>query len=87
MMLPGLISLAFYKRVPTVPQFALGLAASVGLGALIGYPFPGTPIRGGPWLAALSAAILYVAIVAYFYYRYRPRPAATSAPTPPTVAP
>ncbi|HXQ94414.1 MAG TPA: hypothetical protein VN864_04505 [Thermoplasmata archaeon] len=86
MMLPGLISLAFYKRVPTIPQFALGLAASVGIGALIGYPFSGNPIRGGPFWAGFSAGVLYVAIVAVFYYLYRPRPAVPPESVPPAAA-
>ncbi len=76
MMLPGLISLAFYKRRPKLGQVLLGFVSTVVLSALLGYPFPGNPLSHGgtilgPLSAAITGAILYFAVVAYFYYRYR----------------
>jgi drug/metabolite transporter (DMT)-like permease len=87
MMLPGLISLAFYKRRPTWGQVTVGLVASVGIGALIGYPFPGNPIQGGPVIAGASAGILYLAVVAYFYYRYNPNRVKAPETSPPIASP
>ncbi len=50
-MLPGLISLAFYKRSPRLGQVIRGLVATVVFSALLGYPFPGNPLsHGGPFL-------------------------------------
>jgi hypothetical protein len=76
MMLPGLISFAFYKRSPRLGQAVLGLVITVVFSAVLGYPFSGNPLSHGgpllgPLLAAVSGAILYLAVVAYFYYRYR----------------
>jgi hypothetical protein len=76
MMVPGLISLAFYKRRPRLGQVLVGFVLTVVLSALLGYPFPGNILSHGgpvvgPALAAASGAILYLAVVAYFYYRYR----------------
>jgi len=36
MILPGLVSLAFYKRTPTTAQIVVGLAATVALSAVMG---------------------------------------------------
>jgi hypothetical protein len=76
MMLPGLISVAFYRRRPPLGQVVLGLAATVALSAVLGYPFAGNPLsHGGPIIgplaAAISGVVLYLAVVAFIYYYYR----------------
>jgi glucose-6-phosphate-specific signal transduction histidine kinase len=82
MMLPGLISVAFYKRRPPWSQVVLGLVVTVALSAVLGYPFVGNPLSHGgpivgPLLGAISGAVLYLVIVAIIFYhywgRFRPR--------------
>jgi hypothetical protein len=82
MMLPGLISIAFYKRRPKLGQVVLGFVTTVILSALLGYPFAGNPLSHGgplvgPLLGAISAALVYLVVVGYFYYRYRKLPQAS----------
>lgn len=84
MILPGLISIAFYRRMPTRLQIALGLAFTVVVSGLLGYAqFYGTS-RAVPnaALAIVGGVILYVAVLAYFVYVYFPKHMAT-APAPP----
>lgn len=85
MILPGLISLAFYKRRPSYLQIALGLAATVALSALLGYvQAVGTPrVWENVVLAVVGGVLLYVALLAYLIYRYQPRHVRQGAPTPP----
>jgi hypothetical protein len=90
MMLPGLISVAFYKRRPPVSQVVLGLRATLALSAVLGYPFAGNPFsHGGPIIgplaAAISGAVLYLAVIAFIYYYYREKlpNAGTAAPVAP----
>jgi hypothetical protein len=88
MILPGLISLAFYKRAPTAAQVVLGLAATVALSAVLGYISPGGPLGqlGSVLVAIAGGVILYMAIWAYLQYRYRPAhatPAIPNSPAPP----
>ncbi len=94
MILPGLISIAFYKRRPSRLQVALGLVATALLSALLGYIQDEGTSR--VWLnvalAIVGGVLLYVAILAYLLYRYQPRhpaqappaenPAKDSAPRP-----
>ena len=89
MFVPGIISLAFYKRRPSRVQVILGLVATVVLSALLGYISPGGPIgqTGSVILAMVGGVILYVVILAVLVYWYQPRhakpPMATSsAPSP-----
>src|SRR5258708_15912740 len=44
MFVPGIISLAFYKRRPSRVQVILGLVATIVLSALLGYISPGGPL-------------------------------------------
>ncbi len=72
---PGLISVAFYRRRPTVFQVALGTAFTVGASGVLGYlQDAGTPRA---WenvaLAIVGGLILYVAILAYLLYVYLPK--------------
>jgi hypothetical protein len=81
MILPGLISLAFYKRRPSGFQIALGLAATIALSALLGYlQLVGSP---GVWenvaLAVVGGVVLYLAILAYLFHRFRSKVPLTPA--------
>ena len=82
MILPGVISIAFYKRRPSKLQIALGLAATIALSGLLGYLQDEGTSR--VWLnvalAILGGAILYVAILAYLVYWYQPRHAKAELP-------
>jgi hypothetical protein len=81
--LPGVISLAFYKRRPSPLQIALGLVATIALSGLLGYIQDVGTSR--VWLnvaaAIVGGVVLYVAILAYLLYRYQPRHAKHNAPT------
>jgi|HubBroStandDraft_1064217.scaffolds.fasta_scaffold15639_3 hypothetical protein len=73
MILPGLISLAFYRRRPSTVQIALGLTATILLSALLGYISPaGSLGRDGSVLVAIiGGVLLYAAILAYLLYHFR----------------
>jgi uncharacterized BrkB/YihY/UPF0761 family membrane protein len=75
MILPGLISVAFYRRRPTALQIALGLIFTVVLSGLLGYVQDvGTPrVWENVTLAIVGGVILYAAILVYLIYRYLPR--------------
>ena len=89
MFVPGIISLAFYKRRPSRVQVILGLVATIVLSAFLGYISPGGPIGqiGSVILAVIGGVILYVAILAYLVYRYQPRHAKPPMATSPAPAP
>ena len=89
MFAPGIISLAFYKRKPSLVQVILGLVATVVLSALLGYISPGGPLGqvGSVIVAVVGGVILYVVILAYLLYRYQPRHAKPPMPTPTAPAP
>lgn len=87
MILPGLISVAFYRRRPTRLQVAGGLAFTIALSALLGYVQDvGTP---RVWLnvaeAIVGGVILYAAILLYLVYVYLPKRARSAGPTPTEV--
>jgi hypothetical protein len=91
MILPGLISAAFYRRRPSALQIGLGLVFTVVLSGLLGYlQDVGTSrVWENVALAIVGGVILYVAILAYLVYRYFPKrasagdPQAPAAPAPP----
>lgn len=91
MILPGLISIAFYRRRPTALQIALGLVFTVVVSALLGYwQDAGTSfVWYNVILAIIGGVILYVAILAYFVYVYFPKRQkdASEAVTTPTTPP
>jgi uncharacterized membrane protein YeaQ/YmgE (transglycosylase-associated protein family) len=89
MFVPGIISLAFYKRRPSRVQVILGLVATVVLSALLGYISPPVPFGqlGSVILAVVGGVILYVAILAILLYWYQPRQAKPRTPTPLAPAP
>ncbi len=82
MILPGLISIAFYRRRPGRLQVTLGLVATVALSGLLGYLQDEGTSR--VWLnvaiAIVGGVALYVAILAYLVYRYFPRHDALAGP-------
>jgi hypothetical protein len=86
MFAPGIISLAFYKRKPSLVQVILGLVATVVLSALLGYISPGGPL-GQVGSAVVGGVILYVVILALLLYWYQPRHAKPPMSTPPAPAP
>jgi hypothetical protein len=89
MMLPGLISIAFYKRRPSALQIGLGLAATVVLSALLGYVSPGGPLGqlGSVIVAVVGGVALYIAILWYLIYFYQPRHANQTMRAPPSNPP
>jgi hypothetical protein len=89
MILPGLISLVFYKRTPRPWQVIVGLLATVALSALLGYVSPTGPLTrdGSVLVAIIGGVILYVVVLAFLYYRYHPKSVGTPRPTSPTTPP
>ena len=75
MILPGLISAAFYRRRPSALQIGLGLAFTVVLSGLLGYiQDVGTSrVWDNVALAIVGGVILYVAILVYLVYYYFPK--------------
>ncbi len=84
MFVPGIISLAFYKRRPSRVQVILGLVATVVLSALLGYISPPGALGqlGSVIAAVIGGVILYVATLALLLYWYQPRHARPATPTP-----
>ncbi len=90
MILPGLISVAFYRRRPSTIQISLGVVFTVVLSGLLGYiQDVGTSrVWENVALAIVGGVILYVAILAYLVYRYLPKRAkAEEQQTPSSSAP
>src|SRR5207245_540499 len=89
MFVPGIISLAFYKRRPSRVQVILGLVATIVLSALLGYISPSGSLGqvGSVILAVVGGVILYVVILAVLLYWYQPRHAKPRTQAPPTPAP
>lgn len=89
MILPGLISVAFYRRRPSTAQVVLGVAATVVLSALLGYVSPPGPLTqlGSVVVAIAGGVLLYVGVLLYLVYRYQPRHAAAVASHPPATSP
>lgn len=89
MILPGLISLAFYRRRPTRLQVVLSVAFTVVVSGLLGYwQDYGTPrVWLNVVLAIVGGVALYLAIYAYLVYRYFPRHPVVSPPAPQTPVP
>jgi hypothetical protein len=75
MILPGLISIAFYRKRPGLGGVALGLALTVVLSGALGYISPGGPlgVEGSVLFAILGGALLYFAVLAYLYLVYYPK--------------
>lgn len=91
MILPGLISVAFYRRRPTALQTGLGLAITIGLSGLLGFwqDYGTSRVWVNTALAIAGGLVLYFAILAYLTFRYFPRQeriAATSTSPPAFLA-
>jgi hypothetical protein len=76
MMLPGLVSLAFYRRRPKSGQIVLGAAFTVVASAALGYFSPGGPLGqlGSVIVAVVGGVAIYFGILLYLYTRYGTRP-------------
>jgi len=83
MFIPGLISVAFYRRRPTTVQIVLGLVFTIVFSALLGYwQDDGTSrVWENTILAVVGGVVLYVVILAYLLYRYLPKHSSTTGPT------
>jgi len=82
MILPGLISLVFYKRPPRRTQVILGLIATIVLSAALGYISPPGPlgVDSSIVVAIVGGVAIYFAILAYLQFRYYPKHAGAAAP-------
>jgi hypothetical protein len=89
MILPGLISIAFYRKRPTPVQIALGLVATIALSAALGYISPGGPLGqlGSVIVAIIGGVAIYFVILWYLISVYQPKHAASAAPNSPTSPP
>src|SRR2546425_11253468 len=89
MFVPGIISLAFYKRRPSRVQVILGLVATIGLSALLGYISPGGPLGqvGSILLAVRRGGVPYAVNFAVTLYRHQPRHRKQPMTTPQALAP
>lgn len=85
MILPGLVSVAFYRRRPSAAAVALGLVFTGVLSGLLGYwQDYGTPrVWENTFVAIVGGVVLYVVILVFLLYYYFPKHEATSGPTPP----
>lgn len=89
MILPGLVSVAFYRRRPTALQVALGVVFTVVVSGLLGYwQDEGTSfVWDNVVLAIIGGVILYVAILAYLVYVYLPKRAKLANPADTRTSP
>ena len=89
MILPGLVSLAFYRRRPSNGSIVLGLGFTVVLSAALGYVSPGGPLGrwGSVLVAIVGGVVLYLGILAYLFTRYRARSGSPPASTSPPASP
>ena len=87
MILPGLVSVAFYRRRPSTLQVGLGLVFTVALSGLLGYiQDVGTSrVWENVVIAIVGGIALYAAILAYLVFWYFPKHAKLAEqPTPNT---
>ncbi len=91
MIIPGLISVAFYRRRPTTLQIALGLVFTIVVSGLLGYwqDYGTSRVWENTLIAIVGGVILYVAILVYLLYRYLPKQASANVPSsvPPSAPP
>jgi uncharacterized BrkB/YihY/UPF0761 family membrane protein len=83
MIVPGLISVAFYRRRPTAVQFVLSLAFTIVVSGLLGYwqDYGTSRVWENTILAIVGGVVLYLAILAFLLYYYLPRHPGSNAPT------
>ena len=91
MIIPGLISVAFYRRCPTTVQIVLGLVFTIVVSGLLGYwqDYGTSRVWENTILAIVGGVILYVAILVYLLYRYLPKHASANvlSSVPPSSPP
>lgn len=90
MILPGLVSVAFYRRRPSAFQVSLGMAFTVGLSGALGYiQDVGTSrVWENVAVAIAGGVVLYVVILVYLVRVYLPKRAkAASEPSVPPTPP
>jgi uncharacterized membrane protein YeaQ/YmgE (transglycosylase-associated protein family) len=75
MIIPGLISVAFYRRRPTTVQIVLGLVFTIVVSGLLGYwqDYGTSRVWENTLLAVVGGVVLYVAVLLYLLYRYFPK--------------
>jgi hypothetical protein len=74
MMLPGLLSVAFYRRRPTGAQVAIGVVSTGILSGVLGAILPPGALgrTGSIVLAVVGGILLFVAILLFLVYVYQP---------------
>ena len=91
MMLPGLISVAFYRRRPSASQITWGLVFTIAVSGLLGYiqDYGTSRVWENTILAIILGLVLYFAILAYLWYIYFPKHEALSVMSnpPPSTPP
>jgi uncharacterized BrkB/YihY/UPF0761 family membrane protein len=91
MIIPGLISVAFYRRRPTKFEIFLGLVFTIVVSGLLGYwqDLGTSRVWENTILAIIGGVVLYVAILVYLIYSYLPRHARSKATSsvPPSAPP
>ena len=85
MILPGLVSVVFYRRRPSVLQTGLGLAFTVVLSGCLGYvqDMGTSRVWENTVIAIVGGVALYAAILAYLVYWYYPKRARRGEPSTP----
>ncbi|HLM92059.1 MAG TPA: hypothetical protein VK424_08475 [Thermoplasmata archaeon] len=75
MILPGLISVVFYRKAPTATQITLGLVFTIVISGLLGFwqDYGTSRVWENTIIAIIGGVILYVAILAYLVYYDFPR--------------
>ncbi len=75
MILPGLVSVAFYRRRPTVAQVVLGLVFTIVLSGLLGFwqDYDTSRVWENTVFAIVGGVILYVVILVVLVYWYLPK--------------
>ncbi len=91
MIIPGLISVAFYRRRPTTLQVVLSLVFTIVVSGLLGYwqDYGTSRVWENTIVAIIGGVVLYAAILAFLLYWYLPRHANTTVPSsaPPATPP
>ena len=91
MILPGLVSIAFYRRRPTVLQVLLGLIFTIVVSGLLGYwqDYGTSRVWENTILAIVGGVVLYVVVLVVLLYWYFPKHEGRGepAPVPPSSPP
>jgi uncharacterized BrkB/YihY/UPF0761 family membrane protein len=84
MIIPGLISVAFYRRRPTTVQFVLSLAFTIVVSGLLGYwqDYGTSRVWENTIIAIIGGVVLYLVILAFLLYYYLPKHTTSAVPSP-----